>query len=118
VSESSGFHDAPDRGPLPQHPDGARPHDIPILSDTVDVPSPNLIKYHTAQDAGDTVQFYQVEMPKNDWQASQKHLIRPNLAVLSYRKDGRWATIIIQQDEATRTRVMITIARHKAGPPG
>jgi hypothetical protein len=84
--------------------------DIPILPDTqAEIPSPNLIKYQVPASAGDAVRFYQLEMPRNDWAAHQQHLIRPELAVLSYVKDSKRATIIIHQDNELRTRVMITL---------
>jgi hypothetical protein len=84
------------------------------LPDTrVDVPSPNLIKYQPAIGAAEAARFYQAEMPTHQWMVSQSPLIRTNLAVLSYVKDGRRATIIIHQDETVRTRIMITIA-HQA----
>jgi len=101
----------------PGFDDGQQQHlalhdDIPIVPDSqAESPSPNLIRYQVANGAGDAVRFYQDEMPKNDWQVSSSHLIRPGVAVLSYCKDGRRATIIIHQDDSLRTRVMITIAQ-------
>ena len=86
------------------------PTDIPILPNIqAEVPSPDLIKYRVSVGAGNAAQFYQAEMPKNRWVASQDHLIRADLAVLSYAKEGRRATIIIHQDGRAETRVMITV---------
>lgn len=90
------------------------PIDIPILPNIqAEVPSPNLIKYQSAAGAFDAAQFYQAEMPKNKWVASQQHLIRADLAVLSFAKDERRATIIIHQDGRRETRVMITVTAVK-----
>ena len=90
----------------------AMPIDIPILPGTqAEVPSPDLIKYRVAAGACDAARFYQAEMPKNQWVAFQDHLIRADLAVLSYAKEGRRATIIIHQDGRVGTRVMITVTK-------
>jgi hypothetical protein len=90
--------------------------DIPILAESqAEIPSPSLIKYRAPASAGATVRFYQLEMPRNDWAAYQEHLIRPHLAVLSYTKDGRRATIIIHQDGDALTRVLITVAGQVSG---
>jgi hypothetical protein len=108
IETTSGSHDDTDtrRRPTTAH------DDIPIVPDSqVDLPAPNLIKYQIADGAENAIRFYQVKMPEHDWLTSQNHLIRPNLAVLSYHKNGKRATIIIHQDETVRTRIMITIAR-------
>jgi hypothetical protein len=90
--------------------------DVPILPNIqAETPSPNLIKYKVPASAGDAVRFYQAEMPRYDWAVQQKHLIRPDLAVLSYAKDGKRATIIIHQDGEALTRIMITIAGQISG---
>jgi hypothetical protein len=86
------------------------PTDIPVLPNIrPEVPSPDLIKYQIPASAREAVQFYQAEMPKNQWVASQQHLVRPDVAVLSYAKEDRRATIIIHQDGRMETRVMITV---------
>jgi hypothetical protein len=86
------------------------PVDIPILPNIqAEVPSPNLIKVQSAYGARDAAQFYQAEMPKNQWVASQQHLVQADLAVLSFAKDERRATIIIHQDSRASTRIMITV---------
>lgn len=86
------------------------PPDIPILPNTrPEAPSPNLIKYQIAAGARDAALFYQAEMPKNQWVDSQEHLIRADLAVLSYAKGDKRATIIIHQDGGSGTRIMITV---------
>jgi hypothetical protein len=86
------------------------PTDIPILPNSQAlVPSPNLIKCRSAAGAQDAAQFYQVEMPKRQWVASQQHLVQADLAVLSYAKDSRQATIIIHHDDGAGTRIMIMV---------
>jgi hypothetical protein len=106
IETTYGSHDDTRRRPTTIH------DDIPILPDSqIDIPAPNLIRYQIADGAGGAIHFYQIKMPENDWLTSQSHLIRPNLAVLSYHKNGKRATIIIHQDEAVCTRIMITIAR-------
>ena len=106
IKTQNGFDDG-------QRDDLAIHDDIPIVPDVrAESPSPNLIKYQIANGAGDPVRFYQEEMPKNNWRVSTSHLIRPGLAILSYHKEGRRATIIIHQDDTLRTRVMITLAQH------
>jgi hypothetical protein len=91
------------------------PMDIPILPNTkTEVPAPDLIKYQASTDARDTALFYQAEMPKNQWVAVQQHLVRANLAVLSYAKADRRATIIIHQDAGAGTRVMISVTAQGA----
>jgi hypothetical protein len=86
------------------------PADIPLLPNIhAEAPSPNLIKYRIALGARDAAQFYQVEMPKNQWVAFEEHLIRADLAVLSFAKADKRATIIIHQDGGTDTRIMITV---------
>jgi hypothetical protein len=114
IETRHGSHDSPGCGPAGIHANQVCPDDIPVLPGTgVDVPSPNLIKYQLATSAAEAAHFYQTEMPTYQWLASQSPLIRTNLAVLSYVKDGCRATIIIHQDEAARTRVMVTIV-HQA----
>jgi hypothetical protein len=86
------------------------PTDIPVLPNIqAEAPSPDLIKYQISAGAREAALFYQAEMPKNQWVASQQHLVRPDMAVLSYAKENRRATIIIHQDGRTGTRIMITV---------
>jgi hypothetical protein len=86
------------------------PTDIPLLPNTkAEVPSPNLIKVQSASGAWDAAQFYQAEMLKYQWVAAQQHLVRADLAVLSFAKEDRRATIIIHQDGGAKTRIMITV---------
>jgi hypothetical protein len=86
------------------------PTDIPLLPNTQpEAPSPDLIKYQIAVGARAAAMFYQTEMPKNKWVASQQHLVRADRAVLSYAKENRQATIIIHQDDRRGTRIMITV---------
>jgi hypothetical protein len=53
--------------------------------------------------------FYQAEMPRHQWVISQQHLVQPSLAVLSFAKEARQATIIIHQDGRAGTRIMISV---------
>jgi hypothetical protein len=86
------------------------PHDIPIPPNIqATIPSPNLIKYQVQTGAQDTARFYEAEMPKNQWMVSQQHLVETDLAVLSFAKEAKQATIIIHQGDGTGTRVMITV---------
>jgi hypothetical protein len=86
------------------------PTDIPVLPNIqAEVPSPDLIKYQVRAGAREAARFYQAEMPANQWVASQQHLVRSDVAVLSYAKEDRRATIIIHQNGRTETRIMITV---------
>jgi hypothetical protein len=91
------------------------PTDIPILPNIqAEVPAPDLIKYQSPADACDAAQFYRAEMPRNQWVASQQHLVRADRAVLCYAKEDRQATIIIHQDDRRGTRIMITVTALEA----
>jgi hypothetical protein len=78
----------------------------------VEVSSPRLVKYRTTSGVDDAMRFYQTEMPKNGWKASEGHLIKPDTAVLYYIKSHEMATVIITQDGG-RTKVMISIAEER-----
>ena len=85
--------------------------DIPMLSDAaVEFSSAEFISYRTASSVADATQFYQDEMPKNGWTASEDSMIFDENALLHYNKGGETADVIISIDE-NGTNVLITIAQ-------
>jgi hypothetical protein len=84
--------------------------DIPMLPDAaVEFGSAEFISYGTASSVADAAQFYQDEMPKNGWTASEDSMVFDENALLHYNKGGETADVIISIDDGTN--VLITIAQ-------
>ena len=84
--------------------------DIPVLAHCTAETWPGLVKYRIASSIDSAVQFYRDEMPKNGWSAMDGMLIQPHIAVLSYAKDDKVATIIMNRDRTVKTMVVIHIS--------
>jgi hypothetical protein len=86
--------------------------DIPMLPDAkIEFSLPGMIAYSTQSSVEDATKFYQADMPKNGWKATEGgETLMEDFALLAYTKGGDKANIMISKDESKAgTSIMITI---------
>ncbi|MBN1584283.1 MAG: hypothetical protein JXA89_26475 [Anaerolineae bacterium] len=92
-------------------------NDIPIWPNaTIQFSSSDLFRYTVASGPaiGQIIDFYQDEMLKQGWVAEYEPLQRANQAVLGFQKAGRSVTIIVEQVQPDRARVMVRVSTFSA----
>ena len=91
-------------------PEAQMREDIPLAADAeVDYASPEFTSYRTNQTVQETADFYETEMPNNDWEAAEDNAVYEETAFLSYTKQGEMATVAIFLDDQQVTNVVITV---------
>ncbi len=96
-----------------QPPDncGGTPEDIPVMPDAADESSfGDTSTYTSASAFAEVVAFYQAEMPGNGWREEPGGFSGDNFATLTFKKDGRTASITITSDTSSnKTTVLISV---------
>ncbi len=84
--------------------------DIPVMADATEKSTfGSMIMYKTTSTFREVVDFYQQEMPGKGWKASSEEpLIMEQMAMLTYEKEGRKASITITV-EGNQVSVMISV---------
>lgn len=84
-----------------------QPQDIPILADASEVvTAEGFISYKSKTSFQEAVKFYKEQMPADGWAPAEGSMEMGNMAMLNFKKYGRFASITIQA-EAQGVIVMI-----------
>ena len=91
---------------------GGTPEDIPVMPDAAEQSSfGDTSTYTSASGFAEVVAFYQAEMPANGWTEEPGGFSGDNFATLTFKKDGRTASITITTDTSTnKTTVLISVS--------
>ena len=93
---------------------GGAAEDIPLMPDAQDTASfGEMTTYSSASPLDDVVAFYRAEMPANGWTEDESAggLSTDELAMLTYTKEGRTASITITFDSSSNTTsVLISVS--------
>lgn len=74
--------------------------DIPILADASEmVTTEGFISYKSKTSFQEAVKFYKEQMPASGWAPAEGSAEMGNMAVLNFKKDGRFASITIQAED-------------------
>jgi hypothetical protein len=90
---------------------GGTPEDIPVMPDAAEQSSfGDTSTYTSASGFAEVVAFYKAEMPANGWSEEPGGFSGDNFATLTFKKDGRTASITITTDTSSnKTTVLISV---------
>jgi hypothetical protein len=99
------------------HLEAGERQDIPLLPDArLASKTGSFITYQTATPLAQTVQFYQEGMVQQGWANSGDNLIQTDRADLIYTKADAVAMLMLQPEEGSGTKVVISLNNPEAGP--
>ena len=88
---------------------GQLPDDIPVPEDAEEVSFMfGMITFNAASSPAEVAEYYQAQMPLNGWSESSVSEMS-GMYMLEYTKDGRTASLIINEGDTGGSSVMITI---------
>lgn len=88
----------------------SKQEDIPMLPDAnIEFSSAELITYLTGSSVADAAAFYEDQMPANGWTVAEGSMAMEDMAMMSYQKDNRLASIIISVTDEEGTSILISL---------